>query len=78
MITYRANRVGTVLAAYRGECRVGYVTRSDVTWGWELKLMHPSGGHYYGTAGTEDKARAALENAFREWMVHARLQEKTS
>jgi hypothetical protein len=77
MINYRANRAGTTLAAYRGEVRVGYVTKSDLTWGWELNLLRPTGGHYVGIVETSEAACTALESSFKDWMFHANLREKT-
>ena len=79
MITYRANKTSTTYAAYRGEVRVGYVVlHASGMWGWELHLLRPSGGHHVGMVDSVEAARAALESAFREWMVHARLQEMKS
>jgi hypothetical protein len=77
MITYRGNRAGTVFAAYRGDVRVGYVTKGDLGWRWELNLLRPSGGHYLGTSSTYEQSTGMLETALREWMVYARLQEMT-
>lgn len=82
MITYRSNKSGTLFAAYSGACRVGYVEqRASFTqpgWRWQLILLRPEGGAYWGFVDSHGEAVAALEASFTHWTVEAGLQPKTT
>lgn len=85
LLTWKKSNTGNLLAAYRGEVRVGYVCHSKSSrpgskappWTWELSLMKPEGGHYVGRVQSEAEAQEALVLAFKAWMVHAQLREDT-
>ena len=69
-LTFRASRDGTILAAYLGACRVGYVTSSGLWW---TNLLRPEGGCWVGRAEGPEAARAAVAGAVGEWVAHAGL-----
>jgi hypothetical protein len=80
-LTYKANAGGTLLAAYCGACRIGYVERSRVAgeserWIWSLNTIQPKGGRASGIAGSEDAAKTALTGALAVWLDAAALQPK--
>ena len=77
-LTYRANRSGTLHAAYSGQCRVGYIERRQITsrWLWQLSLIRPEGGAFFGIEEDEESARAELEKNFVYWLAVAGLQLK--
>ena len=78
MLSYRPNKTSTTLAAYRGEVRVGYVVQHNShEWGWALHLLRPTGGHHVGIDPTSETAKLSLQIAFKEWLGHAQLMEKT-
>lgn len=80
MITYRANDRWTLHAAYCGSVRIGYVEdRERFTahgWRWQLILLQPEGGAYWGFVSDEGEAKAALEQAFTHWLAEAGLQQR--
>ncbi len=81
MITYRANRAGTLQAAYVGTVRVGYVECLNPTfpsphWRWQLILLRPEGGAYFGKTDTEEDAKDVLLQSFTHWLACAGLQPK--
>lgn len=77
VLTYRANRDGTLVALYLGACRVGYATsqgaRSPGTWLWHLTLVRPEGGAYAGRQPSLEAAQAAAARAVGEWVAAAGL-----
>lgn len=84
LLTFRRSRTGNLVAAYRAEVRVGYVEYSPPrasgrpqSWMWWLNLLNPTGGQITGRSSSEQIAQDDLLNAFKAWMVHAQLQEKT-
>lgn len=76
-LTYRANRTSTLLAAYAGACRVGYVERTTFArYRWQLSLVQSSGNYAYGVEDNEDDARERLQAALCYWLDCAGLQPK--
>lgn len=74
-LAYRANRDGSLLAAYRAQCRVGYVEWRPTTrrWRWQLSLIQPEGGFKFGVADSEQAAKDALAAAMMHWCACAEL-----
>ena len=75
-ITYRSNKTGTLHAAYCGACRVGYVEMGMFQWRWQLIVLKPEGGAYWGRGEDEQDAKDRLEKNFQHWMTSAGLKEK--
>lgn len=85
-LAYKPNALKTMFAAYRGKCRVGYVTCSPSTrpnsanwerpWCWELNLLKPEGGRPVGRAPTMEAAQKDLEDSFQAWCKSALLTVK--
>lgn len=75
MITYKSNQEGTKHAAYCGSVRIGYIEETGIDrWVWSLNVLNPKGGHATGIVVTGEKARAVLEDAWREWIRAAKLK----
>lgn len=82
MITYRANERGTLHAAYCGAVRIGYVEDRErftaAGWRWQLIMLQPEGGAYWGFVNDEIEAKQELEKAFTHWMSSAGLIKENS
>jgi hypothetical protein len=75
ILTFKANRNGTVQAAYCGIVRIGYVDQSnDDRWLWSLNTIQPKGGRASGIETTETLAKGALEYQWMLWLTAAGLQ----
>lgn len=68
-LQYRANRSGTLHAAYLGACRVGYVERrANGTHLWQAIFVRPEGGAYVGKEDDEQSAKDALLKSVIHWI----------
>jgi hypothetical protein len=78
IITYRSNKADTLRAAYIGTVRVGYVEKRNsflnTGWRWQLILLRPEGGAYWGFEDDEDEAKIELTKAMNHWLACAGLQ----
>lgn len=77
-LTYRSSLSGRHNAAYCGNVRVGYVDcrSSGHGWHWQLIVLQPMGGAYWGKSGTLEEAKEMIEMAFHHWVVEAGLQQR--
>lgn len=75
ILSFRSNKDGSLLAAYLGACRVGYLQRSAGTWLWTTTLVRPEGSAYVGRALTEDRAKDDITEAVMSWTSAAGLQK---
>lgn len=83
LLSYRANRAGTLHAVYRGAVRIGYLAQGTQRiaggeqiqdWTWNLYLLRERGGGYMGRCPTLDEARMQCRRAVLEWVRSARLE----
>jgi hypothetical protein len=74
-LTYHPSKSGTLLAAYCGECRVGYVESRGPRWLWQLSIAD-SVMLNFGREDDEVAAKEALESTFDHWLASAGLQHR--
>lgn len=75
-ITYRTNSSGSLQAAYLGAVRIGYIDKKQSDWIWQLILLRPEGGNYFGRSENEDEAKSCILTSAVHWLDAANLQPK--